>query len=86
MKHKETVDDEAIKRASKTQRFLEKDDFPEMENPEEYKRRKKIKSSVIGKHGQRKKKEAREDREKNVRLRKEIVKRSIENKFGSKKG
>jgi hypothetical protein len=70
MKHKETVDDEAIKLASKTQRFLEKEDFPEMENPDEYKRLNKIKSSVAGKHGRRQKSEAREDREKNERLRK----------------
>jgi len=82
MKHKETVDDEAIKIASKTQRFLEKDIFPEMEDPEKYERFKKIKSSVVGKHGKRQKKEAREDREKNVRLRKEIVKRSVECKKG----
>jgi len=82
MKHKETVDDEAIKIASKTQRFLEKDNFPEMENPEEYERQKQIKSSVIGEHGRRKKKEAREDREKNTRLRKEIVKRTVESKKG----
>lgn len=82
MKHKETVDDEAIKMASKTQRALGKDSFPEMENPEEYDRQKQIKSSVIGKHGRRKKKEAREDREKNERLRKEIVKRSVESKKG----
>jgi len=78
MKHKETVDDEAIKKASKTQRALEKDSFPEMENPKEYERLKKLKSSVIGKHGRRQKKETREDREKNVRLRK-IVKQSFGN-------
>ena len=82
MKHKETVDDEAIKMASKTQRALEKDSFPEMENPEEYERLKKLKSSVIGKHGRKQKKETREDREKNTRLRKEIVKRSVESKKG----
>ena len=67
MKHKETVDDEAIKLASKTQRFLEKEDLPEMEDPEEYRRRKTIKSAVAGKHGRRQKSEAREDREKNKR-------------------
>jgi hypothetical protein len=82
MKHTETVDDEAIKMASKTQRVLEKDSFPEMEDPEEYERQKQIKSSVIGKHGQRKKKEAREDKEKNTRLRKEILMRSVEGKKG----
>jgi len=70
MKHKETVDDEAIKLASKTQRFLEKEDLPEMEDPDEYKRRRKIISAVAGKHGRRQKSEAREDREKNERLRK----------------
>jgi hypothetical protein len=75
MKHKETVDDEAIKRTSKTQRFLEKDDIPEMEDPEGYKRSKKRKSEVAGKHGQRQKKEAREDRAKNEQLRKALVNR-----------
>jgi hypothetical protein len=81
MKHKETVDDEAIKRASKTQRFLKKDDIPEMEDPEGYKRNKQIKSSVADKHGRRQKKEAREDREKNERLRKVISKRLAEKKI-----
>jgi len=80
MKHKETVDDEAIKMASKTQRFLKKDSFPEMEDPKEYKRSKQIKSAGVGEHGRRQKKEAREDREKNERLRKTIVKRSVGNK------
>jgi len=80
MKHKETVDDETIKRASQTQRFLEKDGFPEMEDPKEYEHRKQIKSAVVGKHGQKQKKEAREDREKNKRLRKEVIKRLTESK------
>jgi len=74
MKRKETVDDEAIKMASKTQRFLEKDDFLEMEDPKEYERRKKIKSTVAGRHGRKQKKEAREDREKNEHLRKVGIK------------
>jgi hypothetical protein len=73
MKHKETVNDEAIKIASRTQRFLEKDDSPEMEDPEKYKRSKQIKSEVVGRLGRRQKKEAREDRAKNESLRKMIV-------------
>jgi len=81
MKHKETVDDEAIKIASKTQRALEKDSFPEMENPKEYEHLKKLKSSVIGKHGRRQKKETREDREKNA-----LLKKTVKQSFGNNKG
>jgi hypothetical protein len=76
MKKKETVDDEAIKRASKTQRALKKDSFPEMEDQKEYKRQKQIKSAVAGKHGRRQKKEAREDRKKNELLRINIAKQT----------
>jgi hypothetical protein len=67
MKRKETVDDEAIKRVSKLQRHGERDDFPEMEAPEEYARIKKNKSSV-DEPRRRQKKEAREDREKTEQL------------------
>jgi len=66
MKHKETVDDEAIKMASKTQRALEKDSFPEMENPEEYERLKQIKSSGVGRHGRRQKKTAKIEKKMSV--------------------
>jgi len=68
MKHKETVDDEAIKIESKIQRSSKKDDFPEMEDPAGYNHHKEINSAVIGKPGQKKKKEMREDRAKNARL------------------
>jgi hypothetical protein len=44
-----------------------------MEDPERYKRSKKIKSEVARKHGQRQKKEAREDRAKNERFKKVFV-------------
>jgi hypothetical protein len=44
MKKPETVDDEAIKNTSKTQRHLTGDNHPEMEDPEGYKHTKENKN------------------------------------------
>jgi hypothetical protein len=64
MKHKETVDDRAVKDASKIQRELEKVDMIEAEDPEGYVKQKQLIKKVRGKPGNKRKKEAREDREK----------------------
>jgi hypothetical protein len=62
MKHKETADDRAIKDASAIQRAAEKEGFPEMEDPERYEKQKQSKKLFIESQKKRKK-EAREDRE-----------------------
>jgi hypothetical protein len=77
MKHKETVDDEAIKMESNQQRYIKGDNMLEVEDPKEYARRKKIKSSMSGSD---KKKKLREDREKNEKGRAAFIKRKGETK------
>jgi len=77
MKRKATADDEAIKMPSAIQRENNKDDFPEMENPEEYALGKKIKD-LSNVHCREQKKTARESREKNEQLRKGIVKQELD--------
>ena len=62
MKHKETVDDLAVKDAAKIQRKEEKVDLPESEDPERYAQLKQLKKKARGKSGNMRKKEAREDR------------------------
>lgn len=61
MKHKETVDDRAVKDASAIQRDLEKERFPEMEDREGYAKQKQLEKR-LGKISRNPKKGAREDR------------------------
>jgi hypothetical protein len=63
MKHPETVDDCAVKDASKMQRVLKQERAPEMEDPEGYEKNKRFQKKFMKVTGNRKK-EAREDRKK----------------------
>lgn len=74
MKNKETVDDMAVKDAAKIQREAEKIDLIEGEAPEGYAQQKQLIKKVRGKFGNTRKKEAREDREKNEKILRALVK------------
>lgn len=74
MKHKETVDDVAIKDAAKIQREAEKVDLIEGEDPEDFAKQKELKKKVLGKSKNTRKKEAREDREKTGKIAKLVTK------------
>jgi hypothetical protein len=63
MKHKETAYDRAVKDASAVQRAVEKEKFPEMEDPERYEKQKQSEED-FKKSQKKRKEEAREDREK----------------------
>ncbi|MDR1586073.1 MAG: hypothetical protein LBS57_01310 [Treponema sp.] len=72
MKKSETVDDEAIKNMSKTQRWFTGDNPPEMEDPEGYKHAKENKS-ITDQNMKTQKKALRKNREENKKAREALV-------------